>query len=58
MHGYAAGNAFWMFVLEGLSKHFRVVCVEMYGCGRSERLPFSAKNAADTVRERSERSYS
>ncbi|CAM9948978.1 unnamed protein product [Ascophyllum nodosum] len=50
VHGYAAGNAFWMFVLEGLSKHFRVVCVEMYGCGRSERLPFSAKNAADTER--------
>lgn len=49
MHGYAAGNAFWMFVLKGLSQHFRVACVEMFGCGRSERLPFKAKDVVQTV---------
>ncbi|CAM9901769.1 unnamed protein product, partial [Ectocarpus sp. 13 AM-2016] len=48
LHGYAAGNGFWMFVLKELSAHFRVVCVEMYGCGRSERLPFNAKGPAET----------
>lgn len=52
VHGYAAGNGFWMFVLKELSKHFRVACVEMYGCGRSERLPFNAKSPAETVRQR------
>ena len=50
VHGYAAGNAFWMFVLKDLAAHFRVVCVEMYGCGRSDRLPFNAKGPAATVR--------
>ncbi|CAM9569585.1 unnamed protein product, partial [Ectocarpus sp. 8 AP-2014] len=48
LHGYAAGNGFWMFVLKELSEHFRVACVEMYGCGRSERLPFKAKGPAET----------
>eukprot|EP00752_Nemacystus_decipiens_P018676 g16743.t2 len=48
VHGYAAGNGFWMFVLKELSLHFRVVCVEMYGCGRSDRLPFNAKGPAET----------
>lgn len=52
LHGYAAGNGFWMFVLKELSAHFRVVCVEMYGCGRSDRLPFNAKGPAETVRHR------
>lgn len=52
VHGYAAGNAFWMFVLKDLAAHFRVVCVEMYGCGRSDRLPFNAKGPAATVRSR------
>lgn len=53
VHGYAAGNGFWMFVLKELSAHFRVVCVEMYGCGRSDRLPFNAKGPAETVRHQS-----
>lgn len=52
VHGYAAGNAFWMFVLKDLAAHFRVVCVELYGCGRSDRLPFNAKGPAATVRSR------
>lgn len=50
VHGWAAGNAHWMFVLKRLSAHFRVFCVETYGCGRSERLPFRAKTALETVR--------
>ncbi|CAN0502437.1 unnamed protein product, partial [Laminaria digitata] len=50
VHGYAAGNAFWMFVLKDLAAHFRVVCVELYGCGRSDRLPFNAKGPAATER--------
>eukprot|EP00903_Cladosiphon_okamuranus_P011448 g10785.t1 len=48
VHGYAAGNGFWMFILKELSAHFRVVCVEMYGCGRSDRLPFNAKGPVET----------
>lgn len=38
-----------MFVLKDLAMHFKVICVEMYGCGRSDRLPFSATGAEEAV---------
>ncbi|CAM9257231.1 unnamed protein product, partial [Phaeothamnion confervicola] len=50
IHGYAAGNVFWSFNLEALSRDFRVYCVELYGCGRSTRGKFSAKTPEDAER--------
>ncbi|CAM9971288.1 unnamed protein product, partial [Choristocarpus tenellus] len=43
VHGWAAGNAFWMFNIADFSKEFRVFCVELAGCGRSDREPFHVK---------------
>ena len=49
VHGYAAANAYWMLNLDGLSDHFHVYAVELYGCGRSDRVPWRAKTTDEAL---------
>ncbi|CAM9392568.1 unnamed protein product [Discosporangium mesarthrocarpum] len=50
VHGWGAGNGFWMFNLGQLSMEFRVLSVELYGCGRSDRKPFKPRDREEGVR--------
>ena len=49
VHGWAAGNAYFMLNLDALSEYFHVFAVELVGCGRSDRVAWTAQTPVDAV---------
>jgi len=49
VHGYAAANAYWAPVIPTLQEKFQVYCCELYGCGRSDRVPWTAKTPDEVL---------
>lgn len=49
IHGFGAGNGFWLLNFDTLSQHYTdVYSIDLLGCGRSSRPRFNAKNVEET----------
>jgi len=49
MHGYGGSSVFFFQVLEDLSKHYKVFCIDHLGMGLSSRPKFSCENLEQTL---------
>jgi len=50
MHGHPQTHAMWHRVAQTLARHFRVVAIDLRGCGDSARPPASTDHAAHSKR--------
>ncbi|MCK4869499.1 MAG: alpha/beta fold hydrolase [Gammaproteobacteria bacterium] len=52
VHGFAASAEYWMYNVEALAKHFRVIAVDMVGFGKSDKpkIKYSADVLAEFIK--------